>query len=805
MVTGRFSPVGVLAILFLSILFLSVQKTIADSVPGEVSGSLKISDTEGGFTGTLDDGDRFGASLAPLGCLNSDSLSTLAVGTPYDDDGGTDRGAVRILFLDSTGAVISFVKISDTSGGFTGTLEDGELFGWSVASLGDLDDDSHTDLAVGAPLNDEGSWGWPADTGAEIGQMGDAGHIPDDYEPSGAVWQTRLSRLLLVSDSGLVSETDEDGGNATTWDVGGDLEGITVADPESDLVYLGCENPDGVREFDLSTGALTGNSWDLTPWMTGPGNQGLEALTYVDGLFYAGLQNDGNIFVFDLLPGGSVQYIRMIPSPGGRAQISGMHYDSESGVLYAVYDPYNEILEMTADGELLREYPLAGDNQEGIAVVPECASATATLFIAEDDGDVMRYGGYPVSCGSPGLFPGEGVLWVFFPDSAGTVQSFTRIGEGEGGFGGALGDGDFFGASVVSLGDMDGDGVLDLAVGASYDDDGGTLPFSRRGAVWILYMETDGTVKAEQKISGVTGGFSGVLNDGDFFGHALASPGDLDDDGIADLVVGAPYDDDGGPNRGALWVLFLNGDGTVRSHAKISSTEGGFTGSLDDDDNFGSSVVSLGDVDGDCIGDLAVGSVHATGGGNECGAISVLMMNTDGSVRSHVRITDTEGGFDGTLDDGDDFGFSLASPWTGSEDSPVTLAAGAPGDDDGGPGRGAVWMLTLNDLNATGIAGSGAVPAIPPSSSCLRHQPNPFNPAGTIRFFLDRGEGVKVSVLNTRGRIERDLLDMEMTSGWHSIRWNGTDNSGRSLPSGVYFCLLETATGSTARKIVLIR
>ncbi len=58
---------------------------------------------------------------------------------------------------------------------------------------------------------------------------------------------------------------------------------------------------------------------------------------------------------------------------------------------------------------------------------------------------------------------------------------------------------------------------------------------------------------------------------------------------MGDLAVGARQDDDGGENRGAVWVLFLNTDGTVKSHPKISDTEGDFTGILDDYDSFGAS------------------------------------------------------------------------------------------------------------------------------------------------------------------------------------------------------------------------
>ena len=99
---------------------------------------------------------------------------------------------------------------------------------------------------------------WPGDAGTEIGNVGSPGGLPTPYEPSGAVWHERLGVLLVVSDGGSVSRMDADGQNVTTWIPGGDLEGIAIVDPQSDLVYLGIEHPDSVQEFDLSTGMLTG-------------------------------------------------------------------------------------------------------------------------------------------------------------------------------------------------------------------------------------------------------------------------------------------------------------------------------------------------------------------------------------------------------------------------------------------------------------------------------------------------------------------------------------------------------------------
>ncbi len=72
----------------------------AQAQPGTVLSHQKISDTEGGFTGILDNNDTFGRSVASLGDLDGDGVSDLAVGAFWDDDGGTDRGAVWVLFLD---------------------------------------------------------------------------------------------------------------------------------------------------------------------------------------------------------------------------------------------------------------------------------------------------------------------------------------------------------------------------------------------------------------------------------------------------------------------------------------------------------------------------------------------------------------------------------------------------------------------------------------------------------------------------------------------------------------------------------
>ena len=275
---------------------------------------------------------------------------------------------------------------------------------------------------------------------------------------------------------------------------------------------------------------------------------------------------------------------------------------------------------------------------------------------------------------------------------AGAVLDELKITEAQGGFGGAIDDHDHFGVAVAALGDLDGDGIPDLAVGSDGDEGGGL----NRGAVWILFLDSDGSVKSEQKIDDTVGGFGGALSNADLFGVSLDSPGDLDGDGVVDLVVGAWFDDDGGLNRGALWILFLDTDGTVNSEQKISQTAGGFGGALANGDGLGYSVDTLGDLNGDGVPELAVGAMYDGDGGNHAGAVWILFLNSDGTVKREQKISPSAGGFTGPISPGDMFGVGVAALGDLDGDGVPDLAVGADNDDDGGNNRGAMWILFLN-------------------------------------------------------------------------------------------------------------
>jgi hypothetical protein len=96
--------------------------------------------------------------------------------------------------------------------------------------------------------------------------------------------------------------------------------------------------------------------------------------------------------------------------------------------------------------------------------------------------------------------------------------------------------------------------------------------------------------------------------------------------------------------------------------------------------------------------------------------------------------------------------------------------------------------------------GGHAVP-----SSHLLNSPNPFNPATSISYGVERGGRVQLDLFDVLGRHVRTLVAEDQTAGIRQVTWDGTDQAGHSVSSGVYLAQLRSGGHSVVRKMVLVR
>ena len=114
------------------------------------------------------------------------------------------------------------------------------------------------------------------------------------------------------------------------------------------------------------------------------------------------------------------------------------------------------------------------------------------------------------------------------------------------------------------------------------------------------------------------------------------------------------------------------------------------------------------------------------------------------------------------------------------------------------PDMGAFEYISPNKLPNTGIS-------VPERFVLRQNYPNPFNPVTTIRFALPRTEQVTLVVYDIHGREIRTLLDARKPAGRYQIRWDGTNQSGVPVASGVYFYRLQAGRFVAERKMILMR
>jgi hypothetical protein len=184
--------------------------------------------------------------------------------------------------------------------------------------------------------------------------------------------------------------------------------------------------------------------------------------------------------------------------------------------------------------------------------------------------------------------------------------------------------GDNSGRPVASAGDVNGDGFADLIVGAYRADANGT----DAGASYVVFGKASGFAANIElsSLDGSTGFKLSGMAPGDHSGISVASAGDVNGDGFADVIVGARYADPHGTSSGASYVVFGRASGFA-ANIDLSSLDGSTGFRLSGEapgDIAGRSVASAGDLNGDGFADLIVGASFADPHGTSSGASYVV-------------------------------------------------------------------------------------------------------------------------------------------------------------------------------------
>ena len=113
--------------------------------------------------------------------------------------------------------------------------------------------------------------------------------------------------------------------------------------------------------------------------------------------------------------------------------------------------------------------------------------------------------------------------------------------------------------------------------------------------------------------------------------------------------------------------------------------------------------------------------------------------------------------------------------------------------------------LVAGDLDYVNRTAEEILSNIPSEFSLGQNYPNPFNPITKMDYTLPKRSRVNISIYNVLGQEIVTLVNEEQSYGYHSIAWNGTDQMGRAMASGVYFTRMVSETFSQTKKMLLLK
>ena len=431
-------------------------------------------------------------------------------------------------------------------------------------------------------------------------------------------------------------------GLAAGFEVGHRVVGLTDLDRDGFGDFaIGAPNADPL-------GYAGGAAW----FFDGPVAEGA-SLEDADAVFYGGVL--GEFAGWDVAPVGDVD------GDGQGDVVVGAWGEpsagSEAGATYLLLGPISGTL-MPSDAAARLRGEATGDSsgQSVAGVGDRTGDGLPDLLIGAPNADDVGF-----SSGAAYLVSGAVAGTVGLRDATSRFSGDTEA--------------DRLGAAVTGTGDLDGDGLDDLAISAPGDSAGG----DGAGAIYVFLDPAAGrSVAADTADIVLVGGARG-----DQAGTALARYGDFNGDGYSAFLVGAADQSEGGAGAGAAYVVA----GPLTASTTLNASHARIIGRLPQD-HAGNDVDVAGDVDGDGELDLIIGAYIEDSGGLNAGAAYLV----NGPVTGTRYLTDANAGFIGEAES-DLAGWSTAGAGDVDGDGLGDVLVGAPKHDRGGVDAGVAYLI----------------------------------------------------------------------------------------------------------------
>ena len=608
---------------------------------------------------------HLGRSVATAGDVNGDGYADVIVGAPHYTNGQTEEGAAYVYLGSATGVAASWDNADEGN-------QAGAWFGQSVACAGDVNGDGFADVVVGAPLYTNGQ----SEEGAAFLWYGSAAGISTTRD-----WWAEGNAVGAWYGSAVATAGDVNGDGYSDLIVGAygaasQAGSVFVYHGGPDMPSTTANWPKRSNQADAYFGWSVGTAGDVN-------GDGYADIIVGAPLWDDGQTDEGGVWIYRGGEGGLVS----APYWYKQSDKAGAQFGYAVGTAGDVNgDGYSDVIV----GAPLWDNGQAAEGGAWVYKGSSSGMVSAPAWWKDSDqvgaefgyavataGDVNDDGYADIIVGAPFMDHGqdnEGLAWLYLGSAAGLNTTPARYLESNH-------DGARLGYSVATAGDVNGDGYSDVLVGAPYWEDDVT----NEGRAWLYLgtargLATDAAWHAESNNAGALLGFS------------VGTAGDVNGDGYADVIVGAPYFGDGGlSTEGKVWVFHGSGSGLSASAAW--TRESGQSHAY-----YGYSVGTAGDVNGDGYADVIIGAPHMTRAVEADEGVARLYLGGSGGLGAGYVWT---GEGDQTLSW---YGMSVGSAGDVNGDGYADLVVGAKDFNEAFVNEGKVFVYYGNGRSGTGMA-----------------------------------------------------------------------------------------------------